>query len=286
MAEATFTLSAFGDEIAPPLEEQLRVLQSLDVGCLELRGVWGKNVLRLEDDDVERVVKVCDEYNTSVACIGSPIGKSPITEPIDMELNNLARIMEIGEAVGCRRVRMFSFYPPDTSTNEHYDQYVEPSVERLTKLAEAAAREGFTLMLENEKAIVGDTIARCHALVTGVDNDHLRFLWDPANFIQVGEAQPTETGWSLLGEYIGYVHIKDAQLADGKVKPAGKGDGQVPELLAKLKGAGYQGILALEPHLVVAGHSSGFSGADGMKLAVESLREVMAEVGCKEVQAP
>jgi sugar phosphate isomerase/epimerase len=201
-----------------------------------------------------------------------------------MELNNLARIMEIGEAVGCRRVRMFSFYPPDTSTNEHYDQYVEQSAERLTKLAEAAEREGFVLLLENEKAIVGDTIARCHALVTAVDNDHLRFLWDPANFIQVGEANPTEQGWPLLGEHIGYVHIKDAQLAEGKVQPAGKGDGQVPELLAKLKEVGYQGFLALEPHLVVAGHSSGFSGADGMKLAVESLREVMDEVGCKEVK--
>ncbi len=285
MSKATFTLSAFGDEVAPALEDQLSLLQELNVGYLELRGVWGKNVLRLEDEDVEKVVQVCAEYNTKVGCIGSPIGKSPIMEPIEMELNNLERIMQVGEAVDCRNVRMFSFYPPDTSTNEHYDQYVEQSVERLIKLAELAGKEGFVLMLENEKGIVGDTLERCQALIEGVDSPHMRFLWDPANFIQVGVEKPTEQGWPLLGHHIGYVHIKDAVRDGGGVRPAGEGDGQVSELLANLKAQGYQGILALEPHLAIAGHSSGFSGEEGMKRAVAALRKLMAEVGCEELPA-
>ena len=52
MSAATFTLSAFGDEIADDLQEQLHVLRELSVGYLELRGVWGKNVLHLDDDEV------------------------------------------------------------------------------------------------------------------------------------------------------------------------------------------------------------------------------------------
>jgi sugar phosphate isomerase/epimerase len=83
---------------------------------------------------------------------------------------------------------------------------------------------------------------------------------------------------------VGYVHIKDAVLDDGHVVPAGQGDGQVRELLIRLRDAGYQGVLALEPHLKIAGHSTGHSGADGMRVAVAALREVMHEVGCDEVK--
>jgi hypothetical protein len=39
----------------------------------------------------------------------------------------------------------------------------------------------------------------------------------------------------------------------------------------------------LEPHLAIAGHSSGFSGPEGMAYAVNALRRVMAETGCVEV---
>lgn len=281
---ATFTISAFGDEIAPDLDEQLTTLNALEIGCLDLRGAWGKNVLRMDDDDLAQVVKVCDAHHIQVACLGSPIGKSPIEEPVDYEIGNLTRIFHVGETVGCRRIRLFSFYPPDTSTNEHYDDYVEESTARLAKLAEMAASEGFALLLENEKGIVGDTLARCEAVVKGVNSPALRFLWDSANFIQVGEVHPVERGWPILGDLISYVHIKDAVLSDKHVVPAGEGDGQLPLLLTHLKESGYQGFVALEPHLKIAGHSTGFSGADGMEIAVTALRKVMADVGCVEVK--
>jgi sugar phosphate isomerase/epimerase len=184
----------------------------------------------------------------------------------------------------CRRIRIFSFYPPDTSTNAHYDQHVDEAASRLVQLTDMAQREGFTLLLENESHIVGDTLARCHALVSGADSPHLRFLWDPSNFVQVGEERPTERGWPLLGEHTAYVHIKDSHRSDRTVCAAGEGDGQVKELLTELKASGYQGILALEPHLTHAGHSSGFSGTSGMTYAVEALRRLMAEVGCVEIK--
>jgi len=50
-----------------------------------------------------------------------------------------------------------------------------------------------------------------------------------------------------------------------------------------LKAKGYRGMLALEPHLAIAGHSSGFSGPEGMAYAAQKLREVMAATGCVEV---
>jgi sugar phosphate isomerase/epimerase len=281
---ATFTLSAFGDEISPDLAEQLAHLNALEIGYLDLRGALGKNVLKLTDAEVTQVKQMCADHGIRIACLGSPIGKSPLADPLDAELANLERAIEVGDALDCRRIRMFSFYPPDTSTNAHYDQHLDAVIERLGRLAERAQAADVELLHENEKEIVGDTLARCRALIEGVNNPHLRFLWDPANFVQVGEARVTERGWPLLGAWTAYVHIKDAHLADGSVCPAGEGDGQVPELLQTLVDEDYQGFLSLEPHLMIAGHAGGFSGKEYMTIAVEALRKVMAEVGCVEVK--
>jgi sugar phosphate isomerase/epimerase len=115
-----------------------------------------------------------------------------------------------------------------------------------------------------------------------VNSPALRFVWDPANFVQVGVAQPTDRGWPLLADYVAHVQIKDAHLVDGRVTPAGQADGQVPELVAHLREVGYQGFLALEPHLVIAGHSGGFSGPEGMATAAEALRGILSAAHAPE----
>ena len=280
---ATFRLSAFGDEIDNDLDVQLSTLVGLNIRGLDLRGAWGKNVAKMEDEDVARVKQTLTQSGVKVACLGSPVGKSPLAEPIDFEKGNLTRLMAIGAALDTRFIRIFSFYPADMSTNAHYDRHVAEAADRLGVLAGLADKEGFTLVLENEKGIVTDTPERCLAVLKAVNSPALRCAWDSANFVQVGVGKPVDRGWAGLQPYIGYVHIKDAFLESGKVVPAGEGDGQLPELLANLKAMGYQGTLALEPHLKIAGHSAGFSGAEGMELAARALRKVMAETGCQEV---
>lgn len=289
MRSATFKISAFGDEIATDLTEQVLVLNDLKISYLELRGAWGKNVLHLSNDEVANVKRICADHNITVSAIGSPIGKSPIADPPEKELSNLTRIMQIGEMLGTQNIRVFSFYPPDTSSNDHYDDYVGEAAHRLTQLATLAHQNGFTLYLENEKDIVGDTIDRCAALLDRIETPGLEFAWDPANFVQVEAdeiavgAGITERGWGPLGARTKYVHVKDVSLSPRKVVAAGEGDGQVAELLIHLRDSGYQGFLALEPHLALAGHSSGFSGPDGMAYAAQKLRALMAKVGCTEV---
>ena len=282
MTFASFMIGAFGDEIADDLETQLQVLNELKIPCLELRAAWGVNVLNLSDEQVARVRALCEEHGVTVSALGSPIGKSPIEAPIETEVKNLRRVIEIGRQLGTANIRIFSFHPPGDSTGVDYDSYLDSAIDRIGRLVAVAEEEDVTLLLENEKGIVGDTLDRCVKLVEALESEHLVFLWDPANFVQVGEARLTKRGWPLLRDRVGYVHIKDCTL-DGTVKAAGEGDGQVPELLTELVRCGYKGMLALEPHLAMAGHSSGFSGPDGMAYAVETLRMVMRDVGAEEV---
>ena len=277
---ASFTLSAFGDEIADDVDEQLKVLNDLEIGYLELRTAWGTNVLELSDDEVARLIELCDIHSVRVSCIGSPIGKSPIDRPIGDVVDDLERVIDIAGMLGTDRVRVFSFYPEVEGAQV---ERVEESISRLRVMAEVAGERDAVLLLENEGGLVGDVPERCRALVEGVGSQNLRYVWDTGNYPQMGFARSVEIGWPLLAEYTECVQVKDWRISDGMITVAGEGDGQVRELLENLRGVGYVGFLALEPHLLVAGQRGGFSGAEGMKMAADALRGLMAEVGCLEV---
>jgi len=271
-------ISAFGDEIAVDFEEQLRVLKTLNIGCIDVRQAWGTTCTDFTDEQVQNIKDLCAQYEITVECMGSPIGKTPIQAPIENEAERLKRIAEIAHQLGTDNIRIFSFYPESEVTADVMDN----AVQRLRHLAELAKILDVKLLLENEKGLVGETPAQVHQILESTDLPQLRFIWDPANFVQGDADHQVDEWWDRLQPYIAYIHIKDALLADGTVKPAGEGDGQIKELLTHLQAQGYDGILSLEPHLVVAGHSSGFSGADGMDVAVTALRKLMSEVGIQE----
>ena len=278
---ASFTLSAFGDEIADDVDDQLTVLNELEIGYLELRSAWGTNVLELSDDEVARLIELCDIHSVRVSCIGSPIGKSPIDRPIGDVVDDLERVIDIGMMLGTDRVRVFSFYP---EVEGQQVERVEMSISRLRVMAELAGERGAVLLLENEGGLVGDVPERCRALVEGVGSPNLRYVWDTGNYPQMGFARSVEIGWPLLAEYTECVQVKDWRISDGMITVPGEGDGQVRELLTNLRDVGYVGFLALEPHLLVAGQRGGFSGAEGMKMAADALRGLMAEMGCLEAR--
>jgi sugar phosphate isomerase/epimerase len=150
----------------------------------------------------------------------------------------------------------------------------------MAALAERAASAGVTLVHENEREIYGDTAERCEDILATVNSPALRMAFDPANFVQVG-VRPMAEAWPRLAEYTTHVHIKDAELDGGAVRPAGAGDGDIPALIAALAKRGYRGFLTLEPHLKVAGPMGGFSGEAGMRVAIQALRTVLNIAGVR-----
>ena len=267
-----FVLSAFGDEIDDDIDTQLDVLGELDIRCLEMRTAWGKKAAELNDLEIERLAMACRRRSIRVSCIGSRIGKSPITEPLGATLAELGRILDLAERLGTKLVRIFSFRPPVGREAEHVDE----SLSRLKALAEVAAARGLVLVMENETGMVGDIPERCRTLLQGVDSPSLRFVWDIGNFPHCGVDRAVDRGWPLLGRYVAHVQVKDTRLADRGMTVAGAGDGQALQLLGKLRDAGYRGFLALEPHL------GGSNGAERMQRAARALRSLMGDAGCTE----
>ena len=265
-----FTLSAFGDEIADDLATQLDVLAAEDVHFLELRGAWGTNVLDLNAGQLRQARQLLDERGFGVSAIASPIGKSQIDQPRGFEQERMQRAIAAAETLGTTLIRVFSFFVPTGQAADHRDEVIE----RMRLLTEQATAAGMTLVHENERAIFGDLPDRCHDIMRSVDAPALRMAFDPANFV-VDQVRPMDEAWPLLASYATHIHIKDALMTEKRIVPAGEGDGQVPELIAALKQSGYGGFLTLEPHLVVAGASSGYSGVDGMQTAIRALRALL-----------
>lgn len=270
-----WTLSAFADEIAPELETQLDTLDAEQIRHLDLRGVWGKNVLLLSDAEVTRLADTLAERGVRVATIGSSIGKIDITDDFAPHLEGFRRVLAIAQALQAPATRIFSFFIP---SGDDPAQHRTEVLRRLEMLVRAADGTGLLLLHENEKDIYGDTPTRCLDLLTTIAAPNLRAIWDPANFVQV-RVRPHTEGFAQLQPYIAAVHIKDARADDGAIVLPGAGDGELRETLATLHATGFSGVFTLEPHLQFASAFGGTSGPVLFRQASAAFKQLLAEQG-------
>lgn len=268
-------LSAFGDEAASELGEQMDVLESCGIRHIELRGVWGKNVLKLTGPEVGRVRSEMADRGFAVSAIGSPIGKVDVGNDWAAHRDSYLRAVDIASQLGTRYIRLFSFYIPE---GRRAEEFRTPVMERMGEMAAIAARAGLVAVHENESGIYGDNAERCLDILKTVNSPSLRAVFDPANFLQCG-VRPYEEALPALESYVEYMHIKDAIKGSGKVVPAGDGDGRIRDVVARLLDGGFCSFLTLEPHLAVAGRFSGFSGPDLFREAARALTGMLDELG-------
>lgn len=237
-------VSGFSDEIAMDVDTQFAVLKKLNIHYFEPRGIDGKNIADLTDGEVERLKEKMAVWGIRASSIGSPIGKVNLEEDFEAHFGQFKRVVEIAKKLDTRYIRMFSFYHEGGDwTREEREQILE----RLGRMVDYAKEQDMVLLHENEKDIYGDTVDRCEDLMEELGCDHFRAVFDPANFVQCG--QDTKKAYERLKDHIAYVHVKDAFFEDGRVVPAGAGNGNVAYVLKSLFDGGYDGFLSLEPHL-------------------------------------
>ncbi len=265
-------LSAFADEISQNPIEQVEVLSAHGIKFIEFRAIHGTNVLDLTESQHAEYRNLLRSRGFGQSAIGSPIGKVLITDPFEEHLARFDRAMGLAEYYEAPRIRIFSFYMPPGD---------DPAVHRatvLTRMAELTRRagsRGITLILENEKGIYGDTAARVADVLEAVASPFLIHAFDPANYLEVG--QSIDEAWSLLRPHVKHFHVKDFDTKLHRNVPAGAGDGQIPRLLADAVANGYEGFCVLEPHLVVAEKSFGFTGPDRFADAADALKQILRD---------
>lgn len=260
-------LSAFADEISPDPVEQIAVLRRNGIAHIEFRSIDGLNVLDLEPARHEAFRALLRSEGFGLSAIGSPIGKIPIADPFEPHLERFEIALRLAEFYECPRVRIFSYYlPAGIDPARHRDEILR----RMEAKARIAERRGVALILENEKGIYGDVAERVEDVLRTIDSPSLRHAFDPANYLEVGQA--IDEAWVRLRPFVAHFHVKDYDPATGRNVPAGQGAGQIPRLIADAVAHDYRGFCVLEPHLVVAAASHGFTGPDRFDEAARALK--------------
>lgn len=236
-------LHAFADEAGQSLSAQIEAMRRNSLQGLEVRNVDGQNVSDLSVTGAREIRRRLEENGLYAWAAGSPIGKISLGDDFAAHLDKLRRTVDTARALGASRIRMFSFYPMEGQSPEDARGQV---LDRLGAMLDACEGSGVALCHENEKGIYGDNAARCLDLLNA--EPRLRAVFDPANFVQCG--QDTLEAWALLKDRVDYLHIKDAFFSDGRVVPAGKGEGHVPEIVRDFLARGGS-AMTLEPHLTV-----------------------------------
>lgn len=263
-----YKISCFADEISPKLEEQIAVMKQMKIHWLSLRSVENVNVLELTDAQIDGIAEELKKHGIGVSSIGSPIGKSLISDTSNHYLEQTKRAIEIAKRLECRYIRVFSFY----MNKEEMPQYRDEVIRRLKEMAQLAADADKVLLLENEAGIYGEQSIHCQELLREVGMSSLRAAFDPSNFVAAGEV-PYDESMQNMKDYVAYIHIKDSRRSDGVIVPAGEGDGQIPKILPMFEKEDL--FLTLEPHLEMAGVMYGFTGPDLFKKAYLALTELL-----------
>lgn len=250
---AKFELSAFTDEYSPEIDRQIEGMLKHGIHYTELRGVDGENVSVISKEKAKEVKRKLDAAGLEVWSIGSPLGKIQLTDDMDKHIELTKHCAELAHILGTPRMRVFSFYVPDTSDTAPYRSQV---LDRMGRMLDVADSEGVILCHENEKGIYGEKTEGCVDIQKTFGGKY-KCIFDPANFIQA-DVRPYPDAFSELGDSVYYMHIKDCN-AEKTVVPAGSGVGCIPQILRELNARDGQMVLTLEPHLRV------FSGLEALE---------------------
>ena len=273
----SWTLSAFADEAAGPIEGQITALQRCGFKHIDTRSVNGHNISALPIDIAKETRAKLDAAGIKVNMLGSPLGKIDIGDPFETELAKLEHLAVVGEILGCKAVRIFSYY---NKKNVVLEEWRTEAFARLRKLLDRATQLGMVLYHENESHIYGDPVYRNVEIAKEfrgkgevAPDGSLRMIFDFGNYLNADEN--AWDAWEALREYNDAFHLKELDVKKQHV-PIGTGLGQTQRILTDAIARGWKGPLTLEPHLAhsPAVLATGPTGIANQSLASLPLPEV------------
>src|SRR5437867_7088610 len=160
-----FRVAVINDEISQDFGRACEVASGeFGMEWIELRGMWNKNLLKLDAKEVEEARRILEKNNLRVTDIASPLFKvdwpgapkskfSPKRDQFnadftfDQQGEVLDRSIELAKIFGTDRVRCFDFWRLDNQA-----PYRTAINEKLRDAADKAGKKGVILVLENEAA--------------------------------------------------------------------------------------------------------------------------------------
>lgn len=265
-------LSGFTDEAGQALEAQIKATKELGWSHLSARGVNGQNLHDLPDVEFEAVADQLDAAEIQVIEFGSLIGSwsKPIVSDFDLTIGEIERAIPRMQRLGTKLIRIMSYGQMPWGE----DQQEAERFRRLREIVNRFADAGLCAVHENCMNWGGFSSQHTLRLIDEVPG--LKLVFDTGNPVfQRDRSKPEPYPWQdalefyqAVKEYVVHVHIKDClNPLEGNTEPEqytlpGEGQARLPEILDALRANGYDGTLAIEPHVATVFHSSDSSSSD------------------------
>jgi sugar phosphate isomerase/epimerase len=225
-------------EMSDDFNEALKLGCAQGVDTVQLRkGLFGKNIDQLHDEDVRRVKDTLDKYGVNVGMLLPPFAKCHIedTETVAQHHQIFIRTVEIAHALGTNLVRAFPFQseigtpwqPPP------FDAYLDRIVENLIPVVKHAEAEGITMCMEVNNRTIGVTESHTRQVIDALGSKAVDAIWE------------IDSGWRF-GEppSVGYPHLKGL-IRDVHVKMNTHGEVHA-DVVRRLLEDGYDGMMTIE----------------------------------------
>jgi sugar phosphate isomerase/epimerase len=257
-----FRIAAITDEFSPDIEVATRSMAEIGMTGAELRMVFGKNILDLTNEELDRAIAIVRGQGLEIVSIASPVLKCvlPDSPEVDARFQKdmfaskhtfddqprlAARSFEIAKRTGARIIRVFSYW-----RTVRPEECFERIVSALRGLAEQAAKQDLIIGIENEHACNIGTGSETARVLAALSHPNLKVVWDPANALVAGET-PFPNGYNMIPiDRIAHVHAKDCFVKHHVAQwgPLGECAVDWKGQMAALVRDGYKGWISLETH--------------------------------------
>jgi L-ribulose-5-phosphate 3-epimerase len=257
-----FPIAAITDEFSPDLATAVQSMREVGMTGAELRMVFGKNIIDLTEEELDRAQQIVTDKGLNIISIASPLLKCvlPNAPAVDSRFQQdifaskhtfedqprlSERAFEIARRTGARIVRVFSYWRT-VEPEKCFDRIVAA----LNGLAEKAAKHDLIIGLENEHACNVATGAETARLLDAIGHPNLKIVWDPCNALVSGE-NPFPDGYRrMAADRIVHVHAKDCFVNNHTPTfgPLGECGIDWKGQIRALAGDGYKGYISLETH--------------------------------------
>lgn len=287
-----FRVAVITDEITQDFGRALEIVsRDFGLGWVELRGMWNKNLMKLDAKEIEEARRLLERFRLRVTDIASPLFKvdwpgAPVSKFSPRQRDQfgadftfkqqdevLERSLELARVFRTDRVRCFDFWRLEDPAPYRADMDA-----KLLEAASKAANKQVTLLLENEHACNTADSSEAARTLNAVRSPYFKLNWDPGNAAMHGETPYPEGYNRLPKERIGHLHCKDiGRKPDGSgYQWAAMGRGLIDWVgqFRALKRDGYHFAASLETHWRGAG-----SPEDSTRQSMAGMKEQLQKAG-------
>jgi len=238
-----FKLGVITDEVTQDIFEAAEFCKKHGLECMEVRSVNDHSPFDFTDQDIADINAAAKKYDLSVCAISAPLFKCDFDDAaaIASHIENFEKCAMRANQIGAKMIRGFDFWDSGVS--------LEKRAEKYKNIAQICQKYDIICVIEADPSVHSNTPHKTAELVKAIDSPYIKVLFDPGNEVWVNE-KASDDAYMAVKPYLAHIHIKDADIIDGKPDGVKIGAGLVDykTLFARLIDDEYCGNVMLETH--------------------------------------